>query len=281
MSTPSTDRSAPSPSEIRQMLLDPVAAERITQGVEEPIDAVFINSLHFLTRTIKRLEAEVDRQEREFEHVFNYASGSRSFRQHLTPILRDFRRRSRNPYPPTTSSPSLRSDRTSEESLPVLFPVIDLPQTVEIHSPNPNNDTTSTSPHTANVELGGSEFNPIDVDLIPDHLMGLNSGLRRSRSAPHPSILQNVYVLRAYCKNLHLVRTDCVSILHGNRAWEERLSKSSTRSSDVYPKHEILHVLWTRRTHSLPMCSSPPPPTPAVNHRKSISPQSTHIPLFV
>ena len=64
--------------------------------------------------------------------------------------------------------------------------IINLPQTVEIHSPNPNDETTSTSLHTANIKLGGSESNPIDVDLIPDHLMGLDSGLQRSRSALIP-----------------------------------------------------------------------------------------------
>lgn len=234
MSTSSTDHSAPTASEIRQLLLDPVAAERTIQEVEEPIDAVFINSLNLITRTIHRLEMEIEQQEREFELIFNYASISQSFRQHLAPILWDFRRRNPNPYPSTSTSPSLRSNHSSKESLPALFPLDDPPRTVEIHSeptdePAPSNLGNSTTFHTANepAEPSGSLSNPIDVDEIPTHLIpaqlaNLNSGMCRSRSNPHAFPRCRMCVRSGHTNDDCLwkgaiVCSYCMEIGHGNR----------------------------------------------------------------
>jgi uncharacterized protein (UPF0335 family) len=204
MSTSSSNRDDSPPlhaTEFRQMFLDSTAYEQVINEVSDNTTAIVINNLHFLAQTIERLETEVDRQRTEYNDVFEFATQHQHFRRHLRPVLRNFRRRSRNPYPQTTTSPSLRSDRSSEESLPVLFPIDNPPQTVEIHSLNPNNnensspspETTSLSFQTANEgPLGslGSPSNPINVDLIPDHLVRLNTGMRRSRSNIAPLYCQ-------------------------------------------------------------------------------------------
>jgi hypothetical protein len=196
MSTSPTDHNAnDSPPfysiEVQQMLMDPESVERITQEITNDITAILINNLHFLTLTIRRLEAEVNRHKTEFDSIIDFAAEHQHFRRHLRPALQDFRRRSQNPYPPTTTSPSLRSNNASEESLPALFPIDNPPRTEEIHSPDPHvsdeplspsPETTSLSFRNTNEGLLGSQSNPINVDLIPDHLVRLNTGMRRSRS---------------------------------------------------------------------------------------------------
>ena len=69
--------------------------------------------------------------------------------------------------------------------LPPLVPKIHLPE--PLNKPAPSNHKSSTdSFHTAN-KPSGSQLNPIDMDLIPTHLVNLDSGLHQSWSNPNSS----------------------------------------------------------------------------------------------
>ena len=147
--------------------------------------------------------------------LFTALTTNQHFQETLFPLLDHFRQQQQ-----CENSPS---DRVPSPTGPVLFaptdgtltsltetteyvddtlqvPSYGSPQTVEIHSPSPN--TVPHSFYTANEDLLGSPFNPIDIHLLPEHLVHL-TGRQRSRSALAPRHCQT-------CKRHGHVSTTCI-----------------------------------------------------------------------
>ena len=146
------------------------------------------------------------------------------------------------------TSPSLRSDRTSEEVSSPPSSTHSSPQTVEIHPLDTNNESASHTresmtqsfhtapvplPHTTStpITIPGSQSNSINVDLVPEHLIQLNTGMHCSWSAPDTNYCQvcqrnghnlSICIWRnlivwGYCMEIGHGRRDCPT-LHRNRA---------------------------------------------------------------
>jgi hypothetical protein len=167
MSSSSNDFDVPPfyATEMRHMLDENLIIEQCAFGFhDDPAGSALVHSMIFVSQTIQRLERELSLQHEEFDDLFNFANDIPRFRQTMRPIVRGSRRRrALSPYARTTTSPSLQSDHTSPESSSSSSPS-DPPQTIDIHSHNSQESSTS-SYGTANDEpRGNSRNNPIDVD---------------------------------------------------------------------------------------------------------------------
>jgi hypothetical protein len=103
----------------------------------------------------------------------------------------------------------------------------------------------------------GSPYNPIDVDLIPDHLVRLNTGLRRSRSTLATSYCQ------ACRRHGHTARTCiwygpivcgyCMEIGHGRND-----CSTLRRDMAMYNPRYNFCMLCSQSGHTLVQCGSLP-----------------------
>src|ERR1700692_2545447 len=147
-------------TEFRWMLDDDIAVDQCaTEFSDNPTGTVLIRAMGFLSTTINRLEKEIRLQREEFEELFDYATEDQQFRRTVRPILRAYRRRKSHPYPRTTTSPSLQSDRTSPEPVASASNApsnnensrtssSESSRTVEIHSAGSNLETSQDSNDT-------------------------------------------------------------------------------------------------------------------------------------
>ena len=97
-------------------------------------------------------------------------------------------------------------------------------------------------------------------------------------AALHRVCLDNTLFLPSFPIPDMTARSNRMCVLHGSQSRQQKLSCYSSRYGQVWSKPKLLYVVWATRTYPHTMWKST---TPAVNHRKSILPQSTHIPLFV
>ena len=113
---------------------------------------------------------------------------SQPFQETLYPYLTIFRDQRDAETLPSYDMPSPEPTGTLsyivEASEPDQISITSSPRTIEIHlsKPAPSSPKSSTASfHTADSDAPcGSKSNPINVDLIPTHLVNLDSGLRRS-----------------------------------------------------------------------------------------------------
>jgi hypothetical protein len=179
----------------------------------------------FIATGIGHLRVEIIRHRAERDSLFRTLMTNRNFQETILPILSLFRQQQENEHLPPYDTPSPESAQSIDETLTSIsetsesesentqLPDDSSPRTVEVHphisdneSLSPAPETTLLSFHTANERpLGslGSSSNPIDVDLIPDHLVRLNTGMRRSRSTLAPLYCQT-------CRRHGHTATSCI-----------------------------------------------------------------------
>ena len=196
-----------SAAELAWMITQPDAPATISRTFAgQHTSLALLRQYAFVSTGVYQLRTELSRHRKEQNSLFHILMTSQPFQDTISPILQEFRRRrveenpssyqtpSPEPIPPafqTVPSSPVMTERIEERSR-APSPRNNEPRTVEMHSPSLENITLSNEhnpiPPTLAVNTGlfGSQENPIDIDQIPDHLVRLDSGLRRPRSSPIP-----------------------------------------------------------------------------------------------
>jgi hypothetical protein len=210
MSTPTSnvdDLLETTPAELSLLIAQPNMPAILTNLFEDQHTSLaLLREYSFLTIGVNRLRLEMNRHITERDALFTALTTNQHFQETLFPLLNYFRQQQEQPSSPSDSAPSPEGSILFEPTDGTLTSLTetteyiddtlqttgrDSPHTVDIHSSpprttlSPTPETTLLSFQSANEEpLGslGSSSNPIDVDLIPDHLVRLNTGMQRSRS---------------------------------------------------------------------------------------------------
>ncbi len=194
-----------SPEELSRLITQPDMPTILTDLFQDrQVSLALLREYSFLTIGMDHLRQEMHRHVTERAAIFTALTNNQRFQETLFPLLNYFRQQQERENPPSDHTPSptgsplfapadgtlvsLTEIETTEyvdDTLQTLSH--DSPRTIEIHS-TPPSDSSSPTPETAlnsfrttNDDPLGSPFNPIDVDLLPDHLVQLGNGLRRSR----------------------------------------------------------------------------------------------------
>jgi hypothetical protein len=288
MSAPTTnvnDLLETSPEELSRLIDQPDMPAILTDLFQNrQVSLALLREYSFLTigmnrlqRDMHHLRQEMHRHINERTDLFRLLTNNQHVQETLFPLLDHFRQQQQQ-----ESSPSSRASSPED---PVLFvpadgtiPTLteiteymddtlqtlsshDSPRTVEIHS-SPPNDNTSLTPdtappsfQTANENPLGSPFNPIDVDLIPDHLVRLNTGMRRSRSTLSPTYCQTCQRYGHTATNCiwvgPIVCGYCMEIGHGRRNCH-----AHRRDASMYNPHYNFCLLCSQTGHTIVQCMS-------------------------
>jgi hypothetical protein len=231
MSTPTPnviDLLDTTPEELSLLMVQPDMPNILTNLFEQrQVSLALLREYSFITIGMNQLRREMNRHVTERNALFTVLTTNQHFQETLLPLLTYFRQQQEHDSSPSSRVPSPKGSVLFEPTDGTLTSLTetseiteyvddtlhitshDSPRTIEIHSPPPENspsptpETASHSFRTANENPLGSPFNPIDVDLIPDHLVRLNTGMRRSRSTLAPLYCQT-------CLRHGHVETGCI-----------------------------------------------------------------------
>ena len=117
----------------------------------------------FMETRRRRLEQELDAYTREQQEVFDILIRKRRFQNRITPLVADYRRRSREPRPSHSAIPSSSPSSSSHPTRSFLTARSSIPSSPDFPS------------HTA---PPGSSMNPIDVDNLPPPLFDVAAATR-------------------------------------------------------------------------------------------------------
>ena len=199
---------------------------------DQPATLSLLREYTFITIGINNHLNEISWHRSERKALFDALMASQLFQETMHPYLTHFRDLRDAETLPSYDTPS--PDPTGTLSYTVKTSELDQtstassPLTVKIHlpelpnDPTPSNHKSSTASfHTAN-KPSGSQLSPIDVDLIPTHLVNLDSGLHRSWSNPNDSphcqtCTCNGHIYKTCIWQGMIICAYCMEVSHGNK----------------------------------------------------------------
>jgi hypothetical protein len=191
MSQTSTSPTMLSPYELSRLIVEPNMPHNIfTTFSDQPISLTVLRHYRFLSQSIDRLEQELERHRQEQHTLFDRLNGNRMFQTRITPIVQDFRRRTRrsrfHPYARTPSPPQTPSCDDS-----IVPP-------------------TALSSRLSTYAEPGTRLNPIDVDADTREVPASRILCKRCHSYGHLHVKCPV-PLCSHCEQLGHVygRTTC------------------------------------------------------------------------